>query len=110
MKKNYVIRHGDIIRISEAYASDFRGNTVFTADVNANGRYTAVAMDGSKEHAFPLDTIEYIKTDGIWYEVRGTYCTMEDILRNNMHVTYDLEEVPPCISRKLNDSLGDCDY
>ena len=91
--ENYMINNGDIIRVFEKFAK--YGQIYFVTEITSDGRYIAHPMNGPALNSHPLDTIEYIRINGTWWEVVATHCDT-DTLRKYNNVTYDLEEIKPC--------------
>lgn len=90
---NYIIKNGDVIRLMDQYAVN--GQVYFTTEITEDGRYIAHPMNGAALDAFPCDTIDYIRIDGVWWEVTSIHCEWETIQEYD-NITYDLDEIKPC--------------
>ena len=99
---NYIIKNGDIIRLMDQYAVN--GQVYFTIEITDEGKYVAHPMNGPALEAFPCDTIDYIRINGVWWEVASTHCEWET-LQEFDNVTYDLDEIKPCAACVLEDQF-----
>ena len=86
--KNYIIRQGDMILITDDAVKDYDGNCMFNVYKDERGKYCALSLSG-QAYPFPVDSLLFIRTPEGWWEVDATHCDPETLEQFN-DVTYDM--------------------